>query len=127
MVHAMLRGIHRHERDDGREHEHQAAEAVDTEVILDAERRRPRGALHQTDAAIGRNASPDEQRNQQAGKRCKERNNARVTAGEKRDGRARERQHREQRQDWEPEYVHGRLLQRSIATSATTAAARMRR
>ena len=122
-----MRGIDRHERDDGREHEHEAAETVDAQVILDAQRRRPGGALHETDAAVGRNAGPDEERNQQAGQRREKRNNARMTAGEERDGRADERQHGEERQDWERERVHGRLLQRRIATSATTAAARMRR
>src|SRR5580704_11657525 len=120
-----MRGIDRHERYDGREYEHESAEAVDAEVILHAQRWRPGSALHETDAAVGGNVDPDEERNQQAGKRGEKRHNARMTAGEKRNSRADERKHREQRQDWEPERVHGRLLQRRIATSATTAAARM--
>ena len=96
----------------------------DTRCRAKAPRRRarPGRCCHRQDAG------PDEERKQQAGERSEERHDARMTAGEKRDGRADERQHGEQRQDRErSQCVHGRLLQRRIAASATTAAARMRR
>ena len=60
MVHAVRR-INRHERDDGREHQHQRAEAVDAEMILNAQRRRPGDAFDQADAAVGGQVHPDEQ------------------------------------------------------------------
>ncbi len=85
--------------------------------------------LDQADAAVGGQAGPDDERDDEAGERSEQRNAARVPAGEERDGRADERQHGEERQNRKSgrKFVHGRLLQKRIAASATTATARMRR
>ena len=53
--------IDRHEGDDGGEHEHERAEAVDAEVILDAERGSPGYALDHAHGAVGGQAGPDEE------------------------------------------------------------------
>ena len=91
-------GVDRHERDDGGEHEHERAEAVDAEVILDAQRGRPGDALDQADGAVGGQLGPDEEGQGEAGERGDEGHGAGVLAGEERDGRADEGQHGEERQ-----------------------------
>ena len=131
VVHAMRR-VDRHERDDGGEQEHQRAQAVDAEVILNAERRRPDGTLDEADASVAGQARPDEERHDKAGQRGDQRDAARVLAREERDCRADERQHGEERENRKAAgeavaFVHGRLLQKRMTASATTATARMRR
>ena len=128
VVHAM-RGIDRHERDDGGEQEHERAEAVDAEVILDAQRRRPAVQLDEADASVGGKADPDDEGHNEAGQRSDQRDAARVLAREERDGRADEGQHGEERQNRKAagDCVHGRLLQKRMTTRATTPTARMRR
>ena len=64
MMHA-VRGIHRHQRDDGREHQHQRAQPVHAEVVLDAQRRRPRVLLDHPDAATRRQLRSTQQRQSQ--------------------------------------------------------------
>ena len=53
MVNAMRR-IHRHQRDNGREHQHESTQAIDAQVIFDAKRRRPGYALNHAHRSIGR-------------------------------------------------------------------------
>ena len=128
MMHA-VRGIDRHERDDGGEHQHERAQAVDAKMILDAERRRPGDALDHAHAAVGRQAGPDEERKAQACDGCEEGHGARVFAGEERGSRADKGHHGQERQYVKAGriFVHGRALQIRIAASATTASARILR
>jgi hypothetical protein len=87
-----------HEGDDGCEDQHERAESVDAEVVLDAQGRRPQVLLDEADAAVDRQAGPDVERHHQRGKGGDESDVARVLARPKRDGRPHQGQHGQQRQ-----------------------------
>ena len=124
-----MRGIDRHKSDNGGEQEHERAEAIDTEVILDAQRRRPTVQLDEADHSIGGKTDPNDKGHNETNQRSDQRDAARVLAREERDCRADEGQHGEDRQNRKAagDCVHGRLLQKRMTTRATTPTARMRR
>ena len=128
MVNAVGR-IDRHEGNDGGEHEHERAEAVDAEMVFDAERGCPCDALNHAHGSVDGQVGPDEESDGEARDGGEESDGARVFGGKERDGCADEGQHGEQRQDVEAGR-HSRswpALQIRIATSATTASARILR
>ena len=77
MMHAM-RGIDGHERHECRKNDHQRAQAVDSQVVLNAERRNPVMQLLQTDRAVRRQMQPDDQRKHETKNAGDLRNSARM-------------------------------------------------
>ena len=86
-------GIHRHQRDDGREHQHQRAQPVHAEVILDAQGRRPCVLLDEsvaTENGPPAPLGPHNERQRQVRDGREEGHGARMLAREERNHRPRE-------------------------------------
>ena len=98
MMHA-VRGIDRHQRDDGGEHQHQRAQPIDAQVVLDAQRRRPGVLLDQADAAVRGQLASTPPAPAPGRRSVVIRATARACLpAEERNRRARQRQHGQQRQ-----------------------------
>jgi hypothetical protein len=81
-MHAVRR-IHRHQRDNGREHQHQRAQPVHAQVVFNAQRRRPCRALDQPVASVRGQLRPHHQRQRQPDERRDQSHAARMLAGER--------------------------------------------
>jgi hypothetical protein len=78
-------GAYSHQGDNGGEEKHERAQAVDAEVIFDAQAGHPGRALDIMHAAVSADSVPDEEGEGQGEERTEKGDDARIPAGDERD------------------------------------------